>query len=321
VKHVALGGSGLVVSRVGLGCNNFGRAGSSTADAEGTARVVDAAIECGVTFFDTADVYGAEPGLSESLLGSALRGKRDRVIVATKFGLSHPSEARPDWERRSSRSYIRRAVEASLRRLGTDWIDLYQLHSPDPRTPIEETLDTLGDLVKEGLVRYIGSSNLAGWQIVQAEYAARAMGSAAARFVSSQNEYSLLRRDAEREVLPAVEAAGVSFLPYYPLFNGVFSGKYTESGGPAGSRIMMDRPHVLDQVPWGAFEEFRRFCAARGVSVLQATYSWLLSRPGLASVIAGATTAEQIGQNTEAGEAVMSQEDLAAIDRLFPASV
>jgi len=207
----------------------------------------------------------------------------------------------PDWDARGSRRYIRLAVEASLRRLQTDWIDLYQLHRPDPATPIEETLATLDDLISEGKIRYIGHSNLAGWQIAEAEFTARMHGHP--RFISAQNEYSLLVRDAEEEVLPAVNAYGLGFLPFFPLYNGLFTGKFTEQGGPADSRIMSVRKHLLDDAPWGVIEEYRAFCDERGVSMLAATFAWLLAQPGLTSVIAGATKPEQIVQNATAATA------------------
>lgn len=193
--HRRLGDSGLVVSAIGLGCNNFGRSGTVTQTQDGTNAVIDAALEAGITFFDTADVYGARPGLSERLMGESLRGRRDDVVLATKFGMDMRGENGQDWDARGSRRYVRRAVEASLRRLQTDWIDLYQLHRPDPLTPIEETLSVLDDLVREGKVRYIGHSNFAGWQIADAAHIATAAGSTP--FISAQNEYSLIVRGVE----------------------------------------------------------------------------------------------------------------------------
>ena len=189
IEYRRLGSSGLTVSTVGLGCNNFGRTGTASESQDGTTAVIDAAIEAGVTLFDTADIYGAERGLSETLMGHSLRGKRDQIVLASKFGMDMGGLNGADWGARGSRRYIRLAVEASLRRLQTDWIDLYQLHVPDPSTPIEETLATLDDLITEGKIRYIGHSNLAGWQIAEAEFTARMNGHPA--FISSQNEYSL----------------------------------------------------------------------------------------------------------------------------------
>ncbi len=206
-----LGNSGLSVSAVGLGCNNLGRRGSATQTQEGADAVVAAAIEAGITLFDVADVYGAEPGQSEQMLGRALRGHRDEVVLATKFGMDMSGTNGPDFGARGSRRYVIAAVEASLRRLDTDHIDLYQLHTPDPLTPIEETLAALDDLVRAGKVRYIGHSNRAGWQIADAEHVARTRGGA--RFISSQSHYNLLDRRAELEVVPAATAYGIGVLP------------------------------------------------------------------------------------------------------------
>jgi len=316
IDYRRLGNSGLIVSTIGLGCNNFGRQGTASEGQDGTNAVIDAAIDAGVTLFDTADIYGAERGLSETLMGHALRGKRDRIVLASKFGMDMGGLNGPDWNARGSRRYIRLAVEASLRRLQTDWIDLYQLHQPDPNTPIEETLATLDDLITEGKIRYIGHSNLAGWQVAEAEFTARLHGHP--HFISSQNEYSLLVRDAEDEVLPAVNAFGLGFLPFFPLYNGLFTGKFSRTGGPADSRIMMIRRHLIDNAPWDAIERYQVFCEERGVSMLAATFAWLLAQPGLTSVIAGATKPEQIRQNADAATAWQpSAEDVAWISDLF----
>ena len=316
IDYRTLGNSGLVVSTIGLGCNNFGRNGTSTETQAGTSLVIDAAIDTGVTLFDTADIYGAERGLSETLMGNALRGKRDQIVLATKFGMDMAGANGPDWDARGSRRYIRLAVEASLTRLQTDWIDLYQLHRPDANTPIEETLDTLDDLIREGKIRYIGHSNLAGWQIAEAEFTARINHHPA--FISSQNEYSLLVRDAEEEVLPAVNAYGLGFLPFFPLYNGLFTGKFSREGGPADSRIMTIRRHLLDDAPWDTIERYQQFCDDRGVSMLAATLAWLLAQPGLTSVIAGATKPEQIVQNAEAASTWRpTADDVAYISALF----
>jgi aryl-alcohol dehydrogenase-like predicted oxidoreductase len=312
-----VGSSGLVVSAAGLGCNNFGRAGTATETLEGTRAVLDAAIDAGITLLDTADMYGKEPGLSETLIGQALGARRDEVVLATKFGHSgYPMPGMPG-EAKGSRSYIRRAVEGSLRRLQTDWIDLYQLHTPDPGTPIEETLATLGDLVREGKVRYIGHSNFTGWQLAEAHFVARDRHEVP--FVSAQNHYSLLARAAEREVLPAAERYGVGLFPYFPLHNGLLTGKFTRDTAPADSRIMRQRRHVYDEAPWDALEAYRAFCDERGLTMLEATYGWLLSRPALSSVIAGATTPDQVRANAAAASAwTPTAEDLATIDALFP---
>ncbi|GAB2840690.1 aldo/keto reductase [Microbacterium insulae] len=312
-----VGASGLLVSSVGLGCNNFGRPGTRTETLEGTREVLDAAIDAGVTFLDTADMYGAEPGLSESLMGEALRGHRDHVTLATKFGHSGRDMGYGVAAAKASRTYVRRAVEASLRRLQTEWIDLYQLHTPDPQTPIEETLDVLGDLVREGKVRYIGHSNLAGWQIAEAHYVAAER--AGVPFVSAQNHYSLLARAAEREVLPAVERFGLGFLPYFPLHNGLLTGKFTRDEAPADTRIMRQRRHVWEQAPWDALDAYRAFCDERGITMLEATFGWLLARDSLASVIAGATSPEQVRANAAASSAWSpTAAELETIDALFP---
>src|SRR6185437_9839128 len=318
IEYRTLGHSGLVVSTVGLGCNNFGRAGTRTETQEGTDAVIHAAIDAGITLFDTADVYGGEPGLSERLMGNTLKVRRDRVVLATKFGMDMRSTNGPDWGARGSRRYVRRAVESSLTRLQTDWIDLYQLHAPDPSTPIEETLDVLDDLIAEGKVRYIGHSNLSGWQIADAEYQAVLHGHP--KFVSAQNEYNLVHRAAEHEVLPAVRHYGLGFLPYFPLYNGLFTGKFSRSGGPDDSRIMRQRKHILDEAPWDAMDAYQQFCDERGITMLQATFGWLLAQPGLTSVIAGATSPEQVSANAEAGTAWHpSAEEAEQISAIFAA--
>ncbi|HAM26102.1 MAG TPA: aldo/keto reductase, partial [Microbacteriaceae bacterium] len=297
-------------------CNNFGRAKTATESQSGTDAVISAAIDAGVTLFDTADIYGSERGLSETLMGKSLKGRRGEIVLATKFGMNMAGTNGPDWGARGSRRYVRLAVEASLRRLQTDWIDLYQLHQPDPSTPIEETLAVLDDLITEGKVRYIGHSNLTGWQIADAEYKAILGGHP--KFTSAQNEYSLLARGVETEVLPAVNHYGLGFLPFFPLYNGLFSGKFSRSGGPADSRIMAIRPHLIETAPWDTIEKYEAFCADRGVSMLTATFSWLLAQPGLTSVIAGVTKPEQIVQNiAAANEWTPTAADVAEISELF----
>ena len=317
MEYRSLGRSGLRVSTIGLGCNNFGREKTLTATQEGTNAVIDAAIESGITFFDTADIYGSERGLSESRMGVALRGgKREKIVLATKFGMDMAGANGPDWDARGSRRYIRIAVDASLRRLQTDWIDLYQLHRPDPLTPIEETIAALDELIAEGKVRYIGHSNLAGWQVVEADYLAQLGGHP--KFISAQSEYSLLNREVEAEVLPAVNAYGLGFLPFFPLFNGLLTGKFTRTGGPADSRIMALRPHLAENAPWDTMERYAAFCEDHGVSMLVATFSWLLAQPGLTSVIAGATKPEQVVQNAAiAGSWNPSQQEIGQISDIF----
>lgn len=311
-----VGASGLLVSSTGLGCNNFGRSGTATESLEGTRDVIDAAIAHDVIFFDTADMYGKDPGLSETFMGEALRGRRDHVVLATKFG--HARDMGYDFPSGGgSRRYIRRAVEESLVRLQTDWIDLYQLHEPDAQTPIAETIDALDDLVREGKIRYYGHSNLSGWQIAEAELTSLSRNSG--RFVSAQNHYSLLARAAEREVLPAAERFGLGFFPFFPLHNGLLTGKFTREGGPSTSRIWSSRRHVWENAPWDALEEYGRFCTDRGITMLEATFGWLLAQPAVSSVIAGATSAAQIEANANAAVAwTPTAEDLATIDQIFP---
>jgi aryl-alcohol dehydrogenase-like predicted oxidoreductase len=312
-----VGRSGLRVSAIGLGCNNLGRDGTASESREGSRAVVEAALDAGITFFDTADVYGKEYGLSETLLGEALEGRRDEVVVATKFGHNEIPSPLASWGAGGSRRHVRLAVEGSLRRLRTDWIDLYQLHTPDPTTPIEETLDALNELVTEGKIRYIGSSNFAGWQVAEAEFTARARNTE--RFISAQNEYSLLRRHGvERELLPALERYDIGLLPYFPLYNGLLTGKFSRQGGPEESRIMRQRRQLLEHAPWDVLDAYDSFCRDRGIPMLAATFGWLLARPQVPSVIAGATSPEQVRINAEAGASwTPDADDLAALDQLF----
>jgi aryl-alcohol dehydrogenase-like predicted oxidoreductase len=303
MTYTQLGPSGLTVSTVGLGCNNFG----TRMPNEDVPKVVNAAIDAGVTLFDTADVYGNAGG-SETLLGQALGSRRTEVIIATKFGSDMQGANGPDWGVRGSRRYIRLAVESSLRRLSTDWIDLYQLHNPDPNTPIEETLAALNDLVAEGKVRYLGSSNLSGWQVVDADWVARTSGYEG--FVSAQNEYSWLNRSAEAELIPALEHTGQSLLPYFPLARGLLTGKYRRGeAAPAGSRLAK-QTDPLQQADFDTIEAIERFARDRDVSMLQVAIGGLAAMPTVASVIAGATSVEQVQQNVEAGLWAPSGEDL-----------
>ncbi|MGM9473119.1 aldo/keto reductase [Pseudarthrobacter sp. YS3] len=315
-EYRRLGNSGLTVSVVGLGCNNLGRANTATESQAGSDAVVHAALDAGVTLFDVADNYGREPGLSEAMLGKALSGRRDQAVVATKFGMNMRGANGPDYGARGSRRYIIRAAEASLRRLGTDWIDLYQFHTPDPLTPIEETLSALDDLVASGKVRYIGHSNRAGWQIAEAEFVARAAGRT--RFISSQSHYNLLDRRAELEVTPAAEAYGLGVLPYFPLANGLLTGKYSPGTAPAGSRLSHTRTNMVHDADWGQLRRFTTFAAERGLTEIQVAFSWLAAQPAVSSVIAGATRPEQIRQNAEAVAWVPSPVDLAELDDIFP---
>ncbi|MGO1509171.1 MAG: aldo/keto reductase [Actinomycetales bacterium] len=315
MEHARLGASGLSVSRVGLGCNNLGRRGTVTEHQDGATALVHAAIDAGITFFDTANSYG--PGVSETLLGEALKGRRDDVVVATKFGMKAPDDDGPDFGARGSRRHIKQSVEHSLRRLQTDRIDLYQYHTPDDETPIDETVAAMDDLVREGKVLYIGHSNLAGWQIADAAHVAADLGGA--QFVSAQNHYNLLDRRAELEVLPAAEHFGLGVLPYFPLANGLLTGKYSDGVAPEGSRLTLTRQHLLkDEETLATLKKFGDFARARDLTELQVAFSWLASRGPVASVIAGATTPEQIRQNAEAVAWVPSVEDEAELDELFP---
>ncbi|MGO4385561.1 aldo/keto reductase [Specibacter sp. RAF43] len=313
-----VGTSGLTVSTVGLGCNNLGRSGSATETQEGSDAVVHAALEEGITLFDVADMYGATPGQSETMLGRALGRERENVIVATKFGLDAEGANGVDWGRRGSRKYIMQSVEASLRRLNTDFIDLYYFHTPDPHTPIAETLAAMDDLVTSGKVRYLGHSNLSGWQIAEAEFTARMAGGS--RFVASQNHYNLLDRRAELEVMPAARAYGLGVMPYYPLANGLLTGKYSSGRAPEGSRLTYTRQHMLTDANLAQLAALGRFAAERGLNELQVAFSWLAAQPAVASVIAGATRAEQVRQNAGAARWLPTAEDLAALDEIFPAT-
>lgn len=316
MEYRRLGRSGLTVSVVGLGCNNLGRSGTATESQQGSDAVVQAALDAGITLFDTADTYGREPGLSETRLGKSLGGHREDVIVATKFGMDTSGANGRDFGARGSRRYIMRAVEASLGRLGTDYIDLYQFHTPDPLTPIDETLAALDDLVASGKVRYVGHSNRAGWQIAEAEFTARSGGYT--RFVSSQNHYNLLDRRAELEVLPASTAFGLGVLPYFPLANGLLTGKYSSGQAPEGSRLTHSRQNLLENADFGQLAELGDFAAARDLTSVQVAFSWLAAQTPVSSVIAGATRVEQVRQNAVAASWKPSAVDLAELDRIFP---
>ncbi|MFD5277455.1 aldo/keto reductase [Pseudarthrobacter sp. NPDC058362] len=311
-----VGKSGLTVSAVGLGCNNLGRANTATESQAGTDAVVRAALDAGITLFDVADTYGREPGLSETMLGRALGGRRAEAVLATKFGMDMKGANGADYGARGSRRYIIQAVESSLRRLATDWIDLYQFHTPDPLTPIDETLAALDGLVRSGKVRYIGHSNRAGWQIAQAEYVARELGST--RFISTQNHYNLLDRRAELEVIPAAEDFGLGVLPYFPLANGLLTGKYAPGRAPEGSRLSHTRTHMVEDADWDQLGRFSLFARERGLTEVQVAFSWLAAQPSVASVIAGATSPGQIRENAAAAGWAPSVEDLAELDAIFP---
>jgi aryl-alcohol dehydrogenase-like predicted oxidoreductase len=311
MRYRPLGTSGLIVSVVGLGCNNFGRA----VDLDGTRAVVDAALEAGITLLDTADVYGNRGG-SESLLGEALKGRREQVVLATKFGMDMGGANGPDWGARGSRRYVRRAVEASLERLQTDWLDLYQYHAPDGVTPIEETLAALDELVAEGKVRYVGSSNFAGWQVAEADAVARRDG--ATRFVSAQNSYALLDRTPERELIPACAHFGVGILPYFPLANGLLTGKYRRGEPPPEGTRLAARGAAISDRSFDAVEALERFAAERGRTLLDVAIAGLGALPAVGSVIAGATRPKQVRANAAAGDWEPTAEDLSALNAIVP---
>lgn len=293
-----LGTSDLLVSAVGLGCNNFGRPGTLTEHQPGTNEVIGAAIDAGITLFDTADLYGYAFGRSERMMGEAFGARRDEVILATKFG--HPDADSPYAGARGSRAFIRASVEGSLTRLRTDWIDLYQMHVPDPETPITETLSALDELVREGKIRYCGHSNFSAEQMREAATAADELG--VRGFVSAQNELSLVQRAADRSEVPAARELGLGFLPFFPLANGLLTGKFARDRFPADSRIMRQRPHVAEDADWDALDAYRAHCADWGVTMLEATLGWLLDHEPVASVIAGASTPAQVRDNALAGE-------------------
>lgn len=303
-----LGRSGLRVSLIGLGCNNFG----GRIDLAATRKVVDAAIDNGITLFDTADIYG-ERGGSESCLGEVLGARRKNIVLASKFGMRmfHGGEG-------GSRRYIMSAVEESLTRLKTDWIDLYQFHTPDPLTPIEETLRALEDLVRQGKVRYIGCSNMPAWQMADAHWTARDLGLPG--FVSCQDEYSLLARGAERDLLPAARHFGLGLLPYFPLANGALTGKYRRNAPmPEGARLtkLPQRAEtIFSDANWAKIEALTSFCEARGRTPVELAFSWLAAQPAVSSIIAGATLPEQIVANVQAASWTLTPEELAEIDRI-----
>ena len=294
MRYRRLGDCGLMVSIVGLGCNNFGR----KLDAAATASVVHAALDAGITLFDTADIYGDPHGASEMFLGEALKGAREDVVLATKFGMDMGTT---DWGARGARRYIMRAVEDSLRRLQTDYIDLYQYHAPDGLTPVEETLRALDDLVRQGKVRYIGSSQFAGWQVTDADWTAKVSG--LSPFVSTQQHYNWLHRSPEEELLPACAKAGVGLLPFFPLESGLLTGVYRRhQAPPPGTRLSGERYKAwLDRADWDRLEALEAYATEIGVALLEIAIGGLAAQPTVASVIAGATTPEQIHANVRAG--------------------
>jgi len=312
MRYRSLGTSGLLVSVVGVGCNNFGR----RLDVEGTRAVVDAAIDAGITLFDTADMYGGD-GTSESFLGEVLSGRRDQVVLATKFGHSKADMGYgPAVGAKGGRAYIRRAMTESLRRLRTDYIDLYQMHTPDPVTPIDETISALDELVTEGKVRYIGHSNFSGWQLADAEHVARQLGRT--RFISAQNHWSLLERGAEAEVVPAARHFGIGVLPYYPLANGLLTGKVRRGQElPSGTRLAARQGYVTDG-KLDRVEALISWAEAQGTGILEVAIGGLAAIPGCSSVIAGAMSPEQVKANAAAGDWIPSPDQLAGTDGIVP---
>jgi aryl-alcohol dehydrogenase-like predicted oxidoreductase len=313
MRYRPLGNSGLIVSVVGLGCNNFGR----RLDVNQTRAVVDAAIDVGVTLLDTAEAYGGA-GRSEEYLGAALAGRRDRVVLATKFGAQGADMGYgPAVGAKGGRSYIRRAVEQSLRRLGTDYIDLYQMHAPDPVTPIEETIAALSELVMAGLVRYIGHSNFSAVQIATAATAARELGGVP--FISAQNHWSWLERDSERDVVPAAQQFGLGVLPYFPLANGLLTGKVRRGVPPDEGTRLAGRLDYITDAKLDKVEALADWSHRHGVTMLEVAIGGLAAMPGCTSVIAGATSAEQVWANATAGDWIPEPSELAEIDKITAA--
>lgn len=310
MEYRNLGKSGLKVSVVGLGCNNFGM----RIDAEAARAVVNAALDEGITLFDTADIYGGR-GASEEMLGKALGNRRTEMILATKFGMPF---GKGPYLHGGSRRYICASLEGSLKRLGTDYIDLYQIHQPDPETPQEETLEALTDLVRAGKVRYIGHSNYASWQLVEAAWISDKRG--LAPYVSAQNEYSLLERSVERELVPACRQFGVGILPYFPLASGLLTGKYQRGVEPPKDTRFGAMKPLADRYGkefyWTAVEKLDEFARARGHSLLELAMSWLAANPCVSSVIAGATKAEQVAANAKSADWKLTAEELTEIDKI-----
>ncbi len=312
MEYRNLGRSGLQVSVVGLGCNNFGR----RADLEMTGKVINTALDLGINLLDTADVYGGN-GLSEEFMGKVLQGRRNEAVLATKFAMKM---GEGPMKSGGSRRYIMAAVEDSLRRLQTDYIDLYQIHAPDAKTPIDETLRALDDLVRQGKVRYIGHSNFSGWQTAAAHFTAEKLG--ANPFVSAQNEYNLLNRRIERELAPACEAYGLSILPYFPLASGFLTGKYKQDQPlPEGARLSSPAAagmagQILTPKNYETLDKLEAFATQRGKPMIDLAFGWLASQPLVASVIAGATRPEQVQQNVDSASWRLTTDELAEVDAI-----
>ncbi len=310
MEYRNLGSSGLRVSLVGLGCNNFGM----RLDLEETRAVVDRAFDRGITLFDTADMYGGRGG-SETQLGKILGHRRKEIVLASKFGMAMSDDGTKIG---ASRRYIMSAVEDSLKRLKTDWIDLYQLHQPDPLTPLDETMRALDDLVTQGKVRYIGCSNLSSWQVVESQWLSKSMG--LSKFVSCQDEYNILNRNIEDELIPAMQKYGCGLLPYFPLASGLLTGKYKQTAMPAGARLtdmptFANRIYLTDE-NFEIVDKLNAFAKKAGHSILELAFGWMASRPTTASIIAGATRPEQIDANVEAIGWVMSRSEIDEVDKI-----
>ena len=310
MEYRNLGSSGLRVSLGGLGCNNFGM----RLDLEQTRAVVDRAFDLGITLFDTADMYGGRGG-SETQLGKILGHRRKDIVLASKFGMAMSDDGTKIG---ASRRYIMSAVEDSLRRLKTDWIDLYQLHQPDPLTPLDETMQALDDLVTQGKIRYIGCSNLPSWQVVESQWISKSMG--LNRFVSCQDEYNILNRNAEAELIPAMQKYGCGLLPYFPLASGLLTGKYKRTEMPEGARLtdmptFANRIYLTDE-NFDIVDNLHKFANKTGHSILELAFGWMASRPTTASIIAGATKPEQIDANVAAVNWVLSQSEIDEVDKI-----
>ena len=310
MEYRNLGSSGLRVSLVGLGCNNFGM----RLDLEQTRAVVDRAFDLGITLFDTADMYGGRGG-SETQLGKILGHRRKDIVLASKFGMAMSDDGTKIG---ASRRYIMSAVEDSLRRLKTDWIDLYQLHQPDPLTPLDETMQALDDLVTQGKIRYIGCSNLPSWQVVESQWISKSMG--LNRFVSCQDEYNILNRNVEAELIPAMQKYGCGLLPYFPLASGLLTGKYKRTEMPEGARLtdmptFANRIYLTDE-NFDVVDNLSKFAHKTGHSILELAFGWMASRPTTASIIAGATKPEQIDANVAAVNWVLSQSEIDEVDKI-----
>jgi len=314
-----LGRSGLVLSELAVGASTFGRTGMRAVGQDQVNRIVDRAIDLGVTYFDLAEGYGDRTGLSEELFGNALRGRREQVVVGTKFGRSLAADRGPSYSLTGARKYVVASVEDSLRRLRTDYVDLYQIHFPDPWTPIEETLSALDVLVRDGKVRYVGASNFMAWQVADAEHVAAVRGYS--RFVSTTDEYNLLWRRPEEELIPALEHYGLGLLPYFPLQNGLLTGKYTRDHAPAGAKITNLKTYLLGEAPWDALDRFAKFAAERGVTPSAVAIGWLLAQPTVASVITGITVPEQLDENLLATRWRPSAEEEQELRELFPGTL